>query len=108
MIDGLREAIRERQALPGPVRLRGSEHRHRPAPEFHRRVLPVRRSSAIPFTPQPAISESIARSRMTSPASAFVFKTMADPFAGRVTYFKVYSGVVKNDDHLLNMRTEHR
>ena len=27
------------------------------------------------------------------PQSAFVFKTMADPFAGRVTYFKVYSGV---------------
>ena len=26
---------------------------------------------------------------------------MADPFAGRVTYFKVYSGVIKNDDHLL-------
>ena len=42
---------------------------------------------------------------MTSPAVGFVFKTMADPFAGRVTYFKVYSGVVKNDDHLLNMRT---
>lgn len=39
------------------------------------------------------------------PQSAFVFKTMADPFAGRVTYFKVYSGVIKNDDHLLNMRT---
>src|SRR5206468_8841347 len=27
--------------------------------------------------------------------SAFVFKTIADPFAGRVTFFKVYSGVVK-------------
>jgi elongation factor G len=39
------------------------------------------------------------------PPSAFVFKTMADPFAGRVTFFKVYSGVIKNDDHLLNMRT---
>jgi len=35
----------------------------------------------------------------------FVFKTLADPFAGRVTYFKVFSGVVKNDDHLFNMRT---
>jgi elongation factor G len=39
------------------------------------------------------------------PQSAYVFKTMADPFAGRVTFFKVYSGVIKNDDHLLNMRT---
>jgi len=39
------------------------------------------------------------------PASAFVFKTMADPFAGRVSYFKVISGVVKNDCHLNNVRT---
>ncbi|MBC7928302.1 MAG: elongation factor G [Bryobacteraceae bacterium] len=35
----------------------------------------------------------------------FVFKTLADPFAGRVSYFKVFSGVVRNDDHLFNMRT---
>ena len=39
------------------------------------------------------------------PVSAFVFKTVADPFAGRVTYFKVMSGVVKNDANLVNART---
>jgi elongation factor G len=38
-------------------------------------------------------------------ASAFVFKTAADPFAGRLTYFKVASGVVKDDAHLNNMRS---
>jgi len=37
-------------------------------------------------------------------ASAFVFKTTADPFAGRITYFKVCSGVVKNDANLLNVQ----
>ena len=36
------------------------------------------------------------------PVSAFVFKTVADPFAGRVSYFKVMSGVVKNDAVLSN------
>jgi elongation factor G len=40
-----------------------------------------------------------------SPVSVYVFKTAADPFAGRVTYFKVISGVVKNDVHLLNVRS---
>jgi elongation factor G len=40
-----------------------------------------------------------------APASIFVFKTTADPFAGRVTYFKVMTGVVKNDAHLLNARS---
>jgi elongation factor G len=36
------------------------------------------------------------------PVSAYVFKTVADPFAGRVSYFKVMSGVVKNEANLWN------
>ena len=36
------------------------------------------------------------------PVSAYVFKTVADPFAGRVSHFKVMSGVVKNDAVLTN------
>jgi elongation factor G len=36
------------------------------------------------------------------PLSLFVYKTAADPFAGRVTYFKVGSGVLKNDDTIDN------
>ncbi len=39
------------------------------------------------------------------PVSLYVFKTAADPFAGRVTYFKVVSGVVKNDANLVNTRS---
>lgn len=38
-------------------------------------------------------------------ASIFVFKTAADPFAGRQTYFKVMSGAVKDDAHLTNIRS---
>jgi elongation factor G len=34
-----------------------------------------------------------------------VFKTAADPFAGRVSYFKVVSGVLKNDANLVNTRS---
>jgi elongation factor G len=37
------------------------------------------------------------------PASLYVFKTTADPFAGRITYFKVMTGVVKNDANVLNV-----
>jgi elongation factor G len=36
------------------------------------------------------------------PVSIFVFKTLADPFAGRINYFKVKSGVLKNDATLQN------
>jgi len=36
------------------------------------------------------------------PLSIFVFKTLADPFAGRINYFKVKSGVLKNDATVTN------
>jgi elongation factor G len=36
---------------------------------------------------------------------AYVFKTRADPFAGRINMFRVYQGVVKHDSQVLNTRT---
>src|SRR5690349_417002 len=36
------------------------------------------------------------------PVSAYVFKTANDPFAGRITFFKVFSGILKNDATLQN------
>jgi elongation factor G len=38
----------------------------------------------------------------SEPTSLYVFKTVSDPFAGRISYFKVFSGVVKNDAMLQN------
>ena len=38
----------------------------------------------------------------TEPVSLYVFKTVSDPFAGRISYFKVFSGVLKNDATLVN------
>jgi elongation factor G len=35
---------------------------------------------------------------------AFVFKTLADPYAGRVNLFRVYQGVMKHDSHVFNTR----
>jgi len=37
----------------------------------------------------------------TEPFCALAFKVMADPYAGQVTYFRVYSGVVKAGDTIL-------
>ena len=38
----------------------------------------------------------------SEPVSLFVFKTVSDPFAGRISYYKVFSGVLKNDAMLQN------
>lgn len=35
---------------------------------------------------------------------AYVFKTRADPFAGRINLFRVYQGVMSHDSHVLNTR----
>jgi elongation factor G len=37
--------------------------------------------------------------------AAFVFKTIADPFAGRINVFRVLSGTVKGDLNVVNART---
>jgi len=37
-----------------------------------------------------------------APASAFVFKTIADPHAGRISLFRVYSGRLKSDSAVQN------
>jgi elongation factor G len=51
----------------------------------------------------PADSEMVLR-RVDDqePLSLYVFKTMSDPFAGRISFFKVFSGVVKNDATVMN------
>ncbi len=39
---------------------------------------------------------------------AYVFKTRADPFAGRINMFRVYQGVLKQDSQVLNTRTHNK
>lgn len=39
------------------------------------------------------------------PFSAYVFKTIADPYAGKLSMFRVYSGTMKADSNVLNSRT---
>ena len=36
------------------------------------------------------------------PLAAYVWKTTADPFVGKITYFRVYSGVINSDDRVWN------
>ena len=38
----------------------------------------------------------------TEPLAAYVWKTTADPFVGRMSYFRVYSGSIQADGHLWN------
>ena len=52
---------------------------------------------------KPGTEEAVSRP-MTSdgPVSLFVFKTLADPFAGKQTLFRVMSGTLKADSNVVN------
>ena len=47
-------------------------------------------------------SEDIRHSSDDEPFSALAFKIMTDPFVGRLTYFRVYSGTAKAGSYVLN------
>jgi elongation factor G len=42
---------------------------------------------------------------LEAPFSALAFKVMSDPFVGKLTYFRVYSGTLKAGDRVLNTTT---
>lgn len=47
-------------------------------------------------------AEEVRKVDKTEPTSAFVFKTIVDPFVGKISLFKVYSGTITKDMELLN------
>jgi len=102
IIDGLRKGMRELRIFPvlcasanhnvGTDQILSFVTDYMPAPT-------EREGVAAKVNGQEAVKKIGA----TGPASAFVFKTSADPFSGRITYFKVYSGTIKNDANLQNV-----
>ena len=42
---------------------------------------------------------------LDEPFSALAFKVMSDPYVGKLTYFRVYSGVLKAGSHVTNVTT---
>ncbi len=54
---------------------------------------------------EPAESEDASQTRApdaSAPFSAFVFKTIADQFAGQLSVFRVMSGTIESDGHFYN------
>jgi elongation factor G len=54
----------------------------------------------------PKTGEEVVRTpSLDEPFSALAFKIMSDPFVGKLTYFRVYSGVLKAGSHVYNPAT---
>lgn len=67
-----------------------------PNPEEMSRISPIRGE-------HPKERKDVTRKPLqTDPLTAYVFKTIADPFAGKMSIFRVYAGVLKADSTVLN------
>ncbi|MGN6377764.1 MAG: elongation factor G [Gaiellales bacterium] len=57
----------------------------------------------------PGSGEEVTRSAdLSEPFSALAFKVMSDPYVGKLTYFRVYSGKLASGSYVLNASTERK
>ncbi len=103
--EGLKQAFQERRLFPvlctSALRNQGTENLLHFLVEF----CPAPSETAPVEGSLPESNEVVKRKKgVQEPAAAYIFKTVADAFAGRISYFRVISGVVKNDANLLNFK----
>ena len=104
----IRKATLDAQADPGPVRL-GVQEQGRAAAARRRPRLPAqpaRRPAHVRARggPRPDEPREVVRPADDSaPFAALAFKIMADPFVGKLTYFRVYSGKLSAGGRVLNV-----
>jgi elongation factor G len=57
---------------------------------------------AIPAVAQGKDGDEDLKPADNEPLAAYVWKTTADPFVGRITYFRIYSGTISSDSRVWN------
>jgi elongation factor G len=107
LVPALHNAIREDRIFPvifssglgniGADRVMDFIVDYTPAPSEHEWVQGEAAASGNGDVPK-------RRETDAEPVSLYVFKTVSDPFAGRISYFKVFSGVLKNESSAQNFR----
>jgi len=101
--NALKGAVLQRKLIPV---LCGSATKGAGIPEllnFALEVLPTGDELPAVAGKTPGKDEEVTRERSTSlPMCSLVFKTLADPYVGKLTYFRVFSGVFKSDSSVQN------
>jgi elongation factor G len=103
MVAGLHRAFLERKAFPvllaSATRVVGIRNVLDAAVDLM--PSPVERGERKGVDPSSG-GEASRPPRDDAPVSAFIFKTIADPYAGRLSLFRVVSGVLKGDTSIQN------
>jgi elongation factor G len=107
MIKGLRSAMAARQIFP--VFCCSTTHNIGVAQMLEAIAgvfpSPLDRAEVIGKDPKTSAEKSF-KPTADQPFSALVFKTIMDPFTGRITIFRVYSGEMKGDSSIYNPNRE--
>ncbi len=104
IVEGLREAVHSRRIFPilcaSGFHNVGSDLLLNFVAEYMPNAVA---RGAITGASKPGADDQVTRKTANDDTlSVFVFKTLSDPFAGRISYFRVYSGVLKTDSTLTN------
>ena len=102
LVAGLEERDARREGVPAGLHVGPGEHRRAAAARRDRRLRAVARRAAVPGARRRRRRSRRARPTRRRPYAAFVWKTVADQFAGRITMFRVYQGALKADSTVQN------
>jgi elongation factor G len=112
LIVALHEAIREDRIFPvlfaSGLRNVGSDHLldflqvYAPSPVERVPVAARGAVESLGVRPDSEAEMVLRKVDDREPLSLYVFKTMSDPFAGRISFFKVFSGIAKSDAAVTN------
>ncbi|MFQ5671141.1 MAG: elongation factor G [Acidobacteriota bacterium] len=108
LISGLRAGIRDRKIFPvlalSALKGIGTDR----LAEFIATALPDPAARGTVEGKDPGSQEPVVREVTASaPLSLFVFKTLADPFAGRISLFRVMSGTARSEQQVENYSRGH-
>lgn len=98
LIGALRNGIKEGKIIPI---LGGAANKEVGVPELLKAIED--------YSPSPVdrgVPGDICKPDPNAPYSAFVFKTLTDPFVGQVTFMRIYSGTLKADSEIYNSTKE--
>ncbi len=101
VMSGLRQSVEAGRFVPVCVTAGGANIGTAPLLEALIGLLPSP-ADVKPAVAQGASGEQDLPASDTGPLAAYVWKTTADPFVGKLTYLRVYSGILASDSRVWN------
>ena len=106
LVAGLRNAIANRRVFPLVCTSSTQNVGIQPLLEAVLQLLPSPADREVKGVNSKTGAEVMVKASDTAPYAALVWKTVADPFAGRISMFRVMAGTLKSDSTVHNLTRE--